>query len=34
MENNICVYRHRRLDTNQVFYVGIGTKYRPFKKNR
>lgn len=29
MKNNICVYRHRRLDTNQIFYIGIGLKYRP-----
>jgi hypothetical protein len=32
MENNIYVYRHRRLDNNQIFYIGIGTKYRPNKK--
>jgi hypothetical protein len=26
------VYRHRRLDDNSVFYVGIGNKRRPFIK--
>lgn len=26
------VYRHRRLDTNQIFYVGIGNIKRPNKK--
>jgi hypothetical protein len=32
--NNACVYRHRRLDTYEVFYVGIGgNKYRPLNKN-
>lgn len=31
MKNNCCVYRHRRLDTNEVFYIGIaGNKYRPY----
>lgn len=29
MKNNYCVYRHIRLDTNKVFYVGIGLKERP-----
>lgn len=30
-----CVYRHRRLDTNQIFYVGIGNSKRPYiKSNR
>lgn len=24
------LYRHVRLDKNEVFYVGIGTKYKPF----
>jgi hypothetical protein len=32
MENNILVYRHRRNDTNEVFYIGIGKKRRPFDK--
>lgn len=27
--NNICVYRHKRLDTDEIFYIGIGLKYRP-----
>ena len=32
---NMIVYRHRRLDTNEVFYVGIGTsKYRATDKTR
>lgn len=27
------IYRHIRLDTNEVFYIGIGTKYnRKFVK--
>ena len=26
------VYRHRTLDTNEVFYVGIGSIKRPYKK--
>lgn len=30
---NILVYRHRTLDTKQVFYVGIGLPNRPYKKN-
>lgn len=28
----IVIYRHRRLDTNEVFYVGMGGKKRPFVK--
>ena len=32
MENNILVYRHRRLDTNKVFYIGIGSEIRPHSK--
>ena len=23
--NKVCVYRHRRLDTNKVFYIGMGS---------
>jgi len=30
--NNIHVYLHRRLDTNAIFYVGIGSKYRTYNK--
>lgn len=30
IENNTCVYRHRRLDTNKIFYIGIGNKKRPY----
>lgn len=26
------VYRHRRLDNNEVFYIGIGNKRRPYSK--
>ena len=26
------VYRHRRLDTNEIFYVGIGRERRPYSK--
>lgn len=29
-ERIYCVYQHIRLDKNQVFYVGIGSKYRPY----
>lgn len=29
----IYIYRHRRNDTNQIFYVGIGIKNRPYDKN-
>ena len=31
MENNV-VYIHKRKDTNEVFYVGIGDEKRPYKK--
>ena len=31
--NNTCVYRHRRVDTNKVFYVGIGNDYRPYNQH-
>ena len=31
----VTVYRHRRLDTNEVFYVGIGkTEKRAYNKNK
>ena len=26
------VYRHIRLDSNQVFYIGMGNKSRPYQK--
>lgn len=29
--NNKVVYTHRRLDTNEVFYVGIGNPSRPYR---
>lgn len=32
--NNKCVYRHRRLDTNEIFYVGIGNDKRPYDFNK
>jgi len=32
MKNN-CVYRHRRNDTNEVFYVGVGVYDRPYCKS-
>jgi len=28
-EGKTCVYQHRRLDTNQIFYIGIGNTKRP-----
>lgn len=31
--NNKVVYKHIRLDTNEVFYIGIGDKYRPYIKH-
>lgn len=33
MRNNICVYRHRRLDTNDIFYVGVGSIDRAYSKD-
>ncbi len=33
MNNDTCVYLHKRLDTNEVFYVGIGNDYRPYVKD-
>ena len=27
-KNNKCVYRHRRLDTNEIFYIGMGSEKR------
>jgi len=32
--NNTYVYLHRRLDNNQVFYVGIGSKYRAYNSKQ
>jgi len=33
--DNYCIYRHIRLDTNTVFYIGIGNTKRPYiKKGR
>ena len=37
MRENIIIYRHIRLDTNEVFYIGIGTVSRSrskFRRNR
>lgn len=31
-KNNFCVYRHRRLDNNKIFYIGIGNYNRPYVK--
>jgi len=31
---NKLVYRHRRLDNNKVFYIGIGNEKRPYCKRR
>jgi hypothetical protein len=31
-KSNYCVYRHRRLDNNEIFYVGIGNEKRPYSK--
>jgi len=31
--NNKCIYRHVRLDINEVFYIGIGTTKRAFVKD-
>jgi hypothetical protein len=28
--NNLCVYLHRRKDTGEIFYVGLGKPTRPF----
>jgi len=33
MTNKIVVYKHIRLDTNEVFYIGIGNPKRPYNKN-
>jgi len=32
MTNNYCLYRHIRLDKNEVFYIGIGNEKRPYSK--
>lgn len=32
IEKKYCVYRHRRLDTNEIFYIGIGNIKRPYSK--
>ena len=29
-----CVYKHTRLDTNEIFYIGIGDLKRPYSKTR
>ena len=34
MQLKKLVYRHRRLDNNKVFYIGIGNKKRPYSKRR
>lgn len=32
--NKFCIYRHIRLDTNKVFYIGIGDLKRPYHKHQ
>ena len=32
--NKVCVYRHRRLDTNKIFYIGIGSIKRSRDKGK
>jgi hypothetical protein len=32
MESEYCLYRHIRLDKNEVFYIGIGNQKRPYSK--
>ena len=34
MENNIVLYQHIRLDTNEVFYIGIGSPERAYIKTK
>lgn len=34
MKKNTVIYKHVRLDTNQTFYIGIGTKIRAFSKHK
>ncbi len=34
MEKNKVVYIHRNPTTNEIFYVGMGAKYRPYSKDR
>lgn len=31
--SDYCIYRHIRLDTNKVFYIGIGSLKRPYCKH-
>lgn len=33
MQSTKLVYRHRRLDTNKIFYIGIGNDKRPYSKH-
>jgi group I intron endonuclease len=34
LQLNKVVYRHRKIDDGEVFYVGIGTKKRPYTKDK
>ena len=34
MYNDYYVYCHRRMDNNEIFYVGKGRKYRAYEKHR
>jgi len=31
-DKKYCVYRHRRMDNNEIFYIGIGNEKRPYQK--
>ncbi len=33
MKNNICVYQHKRLNNNEIFYIGIGSIKRAYITN-
>ena len=30
---NYYLYRHIRLDTNEVFYIGLSDQVKPYRKN-
>ena len=33
MKNNICVYQHKKLNTDEIFYIGIGSIKRAYVTN-
>jgi hypothetical protein len=33
MNNKLCVYLHKRNDNDEIFYIGIGIKNRPYSKH-